>query len=650
MSQEIYVNFTIQITILEIFPTLNELEQTWGEISIIFEDENTLYLISDLLQNPRPISINVNSKKTFILISLIKSNTLFATSIFDIKNGEKWLTFNYETNYKKNTTNFAKSLIDCIKIKIFCESNNNVNNIKTSSILQKRYSANTFNVNSSKKENSNIFISFIQNGSPKNNIFKNNKIKNNKLKNSFTNQEFCSYYFSGNKMNRQDMSKLDLTIRNTNNKLSNNTSVIDFNSDKNFIKENFKIIFKNRSPFKIGNSNKNLIRMNSSNKLTDSQSNILSFMNNVENNTNNNALGSKNSFYNKNKSSKQISKNKIKTTNDKASDCNLIKKESNKIENTRITMIQVNSKFQEKDLNNKKRNSINNKENKENNNKSKHKAIKSSKNFPIKIENDTEKVEFTDQNNKNNKNNKKEEEKNDDITFEEKDIFSKFKDEFFLLYNKDYFNYIEVDDLKLEFELFFEKIVELTTVYRDQIDLFSLENNTIKNDYKENMLNFLNMNKLYKKLQNIKNIHKTKNINKNNSIKQTNSNQSKNLILSKNEIDLFKLVFSFNSPENNNKKYNELKKIIFSLLSKKENQDILDEQNNEKINKWIEENKENFGKIKEIGKVRSRVIPKQQKTQVNSLNNQITNNLNSQQENVYIKKLLTSPHYVKNKI
>ena len=155
---------------------------------------------------------------------------------------------------------------------------------------------------------------------------------------------------------------------------------------------------------------------------------------------------------------------------------------------------------------------------------------------------------------------------------------------------------------------------------------------------------------VYKKLQNIKNIHKTKNINKNNSIKQTNSNQSKNLILSKNEIDLFKLVFSFNSPENNNKKYNELKKIIFILLSKKENQDILDEQNNEKINKWVEENKENFGKIKEIGKVRSRVIPKQQKTQVNSLNNQITNNLNSQQENVYIKKLLTSPHYVKNKI
>jgi hypothetical protein len=42
----------------------------------------------------------------------------------NIKQGEQWVTFNYENKNKKLNTNLALSLMDCIKIKLFCEVKN----------------------------------------------------------------------------------------------------------------------------------------------------------------------------------------------------------------------------------------------------------------------------------------------------------------------------------------------------------------------------------------------------------------------------------------------------------------------------------------------------------------------------------------------
>ena len=119
----------IKIKLLDIFPTLNDLKQQNKEIDIIFQGLNIFYNLFELLSSKTEITLKIKSKSS-IIISLIKKNDLFATSIFNIKQGEQWITFSYE-NKKKKDTSLAQSLINCIKIKLNCEieHNNNANNM-----------------------------------------------------------------------------------------------------------------------------------------------------------------------------------------------------------------------------------------------------------------------------------------------------------------------------------------------------------------------------------------------------------------------------------------------------------------------------------------------------------------------------------------
>ena len=109
----------IKIKLIDIFPSLNELIQQQEELYIIFQGLDVFYNLCEILENKTELTINIKNKNS-IIISLIKSENIFATCFYTIKQGEQWITFSYE-NKKKKETSFAQSLIDCIKIKLNCE-------------------------------------------------------------------------------------------------------------------------------------------------------------------------------------------------------------------------------------------------------------------------------------------------------------------------------------------------------------------------------------------------------------------------------------------------------------------------------------------------------------------------------------------------
>ena len=127
---------TIIIKLLDIFPSISDLKERKRDMDIIFQGLDIFYNLFELLTTKKEITLKTNNKSS-IIISLIKSNNLFATSVFNIKKGIQWISFSYE-NKKKKDSNLAHSLIDCIKIKLNCEiSNKKINNNNLSTNTKK---------------------------------------------------------------------------------------------------------------------------------------------------------------------------------------------------------------------------------------------------------------------------------------------------------------------------------------------------------------------------------------------------------------------------------------------------------------------------------------------------------------------------------
>ena len=147
----------IIIKLLDIFPSINELMLQQQELNIIFQGLDKFYNLYELLENKTELTINIKNK-TSINISLIKSNNIFASCFYNIKQGEQWLTFSYE-NKKKKEISFAKSLIDCIKIKLICDvsKNKEMKNIQNNELFlnRKKLHYNSNNKNHYLKQNSN---------------------------------------------------------------------------------------------------------------------------------------------------------------------------------------------------------------------------------------------------------------------------------------------------------------------------------------------------------------------------------------------------------------------------------------------------------------------------------------------------------------
>jgi hypothetical protein len=232
-----------------------------------------------------------------------------------------------------------------------------------------------------------------------------------------------------------------------------------------------------------------------------------------------------------------------------------------------------------------------------NNNNHKNEFSDNKNNNNIKID-DYDKIEIeTDSNKKDNKEKANDDAVNtvnagndeDDIEeYDENDNYTRIKEDFILLYNDDYVNNIQDDLLKLEIELFIEKMTDLITCYHMQLEEKRMENELLQNEYNLSSAKFKEINKLIKKFEMIKIDYDIRNM-KSIYNKKTIKKQDKiGLIVTKTEIEIFKNIFPDNNNENKDKdknKINILKSIMMNILKKEENRNIL--SNNDSFNLWI---------------------------------------------------------------
>ena len=182
-------------------------------------------------------------------------------------------------------------------------------------------------------------------------------------------------------------------------------------------------------------------------------------------------------------------------------------------------------------------------------------------NATIGIEND-KKIE--------NNNSKFEEEEDEEI-----DNYKRIKEDFNLLYNKDYIHKINEDLLKFEIELLIEKMTELFSTYHLIMDSKILENQILKRDYNKNIAKYLMYLKLINKMKFIKAQLEIKKCN----LKDQGINMEKqnfdNVNINYNELDILKIIFPDKKNSELNKS-NKLKKLLLVILKKHGN--ALDEK------------------------------------------------------------------------
>ena len=174
-------------------------------------------------------------------------------------------------------------------------------------------------------------------------------------------------------------------------------------------------------------------------------------------------------------------------------------------------------------------------------------------------------------NNNNDENNIKEfQEEENEFKLEDNNNYTKLKEDFNLLYNLEYISKINEDLLKLEVELFIEKMSELFSEYHTQMDEKILENRLNNREYNINLGKYLSYNKLKDKLEFLKKAYNKK--------KRINMDKQNNKIIKANinELDIFKVIF----PElkNNQDKKKELKNILSIILKNKGNQELIEEK------------------------------------------------------------------------
>ena len=176
-------------------------------------------------------------------------------------------------------------------------------------------------------------------------------------------------------------------------------------------------------------------------------------------------------------------------------------------------------------------------------------------------------------------------------------IYNKIKEDFMLVYNDEYIQNIQEDLLKLEIELFIEKITELIRVYHSQIDLQNMEHEIMKNNYRNNVKRYLFQWKLYNKLQYIKVLNESKVTTPFIDKKQIEENNINKVNLNQKEMIIFKTLFSDNENKiNKDEKKILLKDILLNALGNNDKNILLWILKNNKYKNWIQENINYFSK------------------------------------------------------
>ena len=652
----------IRIKLLDIFPSIKELQQQQNDLDIIFQGLDIFYNLIELLKSKIELTINTKNK-TSIIISLIKSNNIFATCVFNIKQGEQWVTFSYE-NKKKKEASFAQSLIDCIKLKLNCEISKNITKKKKSKNI---------NLNSKKINNN------IKNINPKNisnyttyTTEENNKIPN-KMKIIPSSKGLKNISIEGSPQEKfQEKIKYSFIKYDNSNQNKINKEINTLNRSK--IKVNFdritcddlslrlnKIVAHNNTKEE---SKLNLTQMQKKKNRSNNNLNLL------KNSNKNLKLNNKdNKIYNNfdsdsNKRNKQIIKNKILNTNTYDCELNILKKIKtnnklkNKIERSQenIESIYLNNALTDEDNKRSKKelknsDNINNKKNsktpvitKINNFINSHNSLKENKIkysqpnlYYNKNEDDQSSSNFENENESetNNKNINNDSGNNIlsnfDFNNNENNDYEKLKEDFNLLYNDNYVKNVNEDLFKLEIELCVEKMTGLINSYNADINFKKLENRILEEKLKINANKFFKLKKLFYKLKLIRKKYKKDNIHINQNEMNIKLIDDKELQINKKEIELFNLLYpnqnDISDKVNSNKK-EELKKIITIILSKTINKNILSQENLlHKLDDIIKlDNNENNNEEKyqfkyTKPKTRTRIIPKLQQTKFTMRNN-----------------------------
>ena len=623
----------IKLLILEIFPSLEELNNNNSEITISFQDKDNdiIFNLNDILTSKKELELPCNYKSSSIKIIINKNDILYASGLLQLKNGEQWVTLTYENKKRQINSNLALSLMDCIKLKINCKiisgtesiniSENKINNIikKNKQILnqkkktsQKKFDINYMtqcsfnneenqiinryiepNINTPTTSPLNVYTTINKNNFQKielssNNSNNLNKRKINKFKNiqnltatnpfnpkksqKIINKKSEEGEIIGllteikpkakNRGNKRSLDKIHLNLNSNNKKNISSTGIKNEHSKSN------KIMKKRKSG---GIQQVNLIG-----KLYD----------------NNQYIMNKNDF-NKKKSSDNIKKNSLQNSKKKFTLKNLT--ESNEIINNNDQLLNMVDNYN---------NNIDSDE--------------------IIINHDVENIQDDNIIFQNNNKENKIKRNNiinliDDEIYDENDIFFKQLEDFKLLYSNEYLKTISNEYIKLEIELFIEKVLELVALYNNQIEEKYFEYQIEKNNYYKNIFQFIEIQKLFNKLNIMKYQFQLKKDNMK-IIKSSHINNSiNNLITNKKQINIFKN----NLLEENQKKINYkkeiIKQIIKKLIEKEKNKNILEK--NEKFKIWIKNNclKGNDKKKKE--KKNQKYESKKKLNNLNTINN-----------------------------
>ena len=531
-------------------------------------------------------------------------------------------------NYKKKNNN--QKIYDKKK-RILSQIHQNNNSIKKNFVNNSQeFGANyTAILTEEKNSNNNIANNDIKKFSKIiNNTARKNEPGNYKNFNTINKAKSKNYLSSNAKQNKSNkhikMNNSSLNIINQNNKFNSNDNFQNSNNNKNYY-SNRNSLKSNISINKISNRNSNKQNLNNKNMKT-SLNNYISgkIIEHVGNEKINyisiNKSINKNSFYSKNINdtkklkSNNITMNSISTTftkknelefsmnslqdgedknylNFNLSNKNTLRPLTNRINNTKLSQ----------QLSGTKNNEFQNK----NSNYAKHKFNKSlgQQSFTEKIfceNNDlelnlTEKKENLNLNlcksenklevdlnetNKNTNNNINNINKNDLYNEKENEFllennnYIKLKEDFNLLYNLDYISKINEDLLKLELELFIEKMSDLFSEYHNQMDEMILEKRINNQEYKIYFNKYLLYNKLNDKLENTKKkYNKDKNI-----IINIREQNDKNVETNFNEFDIFKIIFPDFIGKSNEDKKKQLKNILSIILKNKENKELIKEK------------------------------------------------------------------------